>query len=292
MKSGDPAVQDILSATRPTGAMIASLEKITDLPVRKALIDLLGADTIRMSSILAIGAIAENYKSLDLAGSPLTLKFLTDGLNGLKRIDIYRIFSAFPRDLTPKSFEPNCTAERQELEEVTYLYTTTGLWLIDNLRGGKHSNILLALGLDHAKKRAFVAERRYDVCDWVHKTTGNQFIKSFSVPTLWLLWEISICRKRLNSQHTYKGKRAKYDSWVNVWKSFDDFGADLRDFLRPAESATDLIESFEGFMLAEARSVAASNPDIDQLVYKTYIKAERTWGKSALGSGSKVIPYL
>ena len=292
MKSSDLAVQDILSMTRTTGDIIASLEKITDLPVRKALIDLLGADRTRMSSILAVGAIAENYEGLDLAGSPLTLKYLTDGLNNLNRVDVYRIFSVFPRDITPEAFWPHCTEERQELKEVTSLYAATGLWLIDNHRGSKHSNILSALGIDHAQKRAFVAEKRYDVCIWVHKTTKSHLIKSFSVPTLWLLWEISICRKRLNSQHKYASKRTKYDFWVNVWESLDDFGTDLRPFLRPAESASDLIESFEGFMLAEAKAVAASDPDIDKLVYKTYIEAEKTWGRDARESKNKITPYL
>ncbi len=293
-------MRDILSKMQTTGYIIAEFEKLTDIPVRKALIDLLGSDLKRMSSILTISQLGKTYEK----GEEGEVERMVAALQKLTRIDAYRLFSVLPGELTPEAFRPNCSEERTLLEEATFFYATVGLWLIDSHRSSRHTETLNRLGLADAKKRAVVSDRRYQVCEWLYAQRSLSTYSNFiSVPGMWLLWEISVCRRRLRGKYKHGVKDNKYDYWVGIWKQLDNFGIDPDQDrvsqLATANSWGDFVEAFEWIMLADAKEMAESHTDIDTVIYKAYIQAERTWGYKAKKwsceakeNKANVIPFL
>ena len=288
------SLQNLLSQVQPTGYIVAGMENLVDIPCRKMLIDLMGSDYKRMSSIKLIYQLGKIYQK----GEEDKIVSMVSALKRLSRIDAYRLFSVLPGELAPEVFWPNCSEERDHLDKATFFYATVGLWLIDSHRGNRHTASLTGLGLADAKKRALVSQRRYEVCEWLYmQHSADELFSDFlSVPGMWLLWEISICRRRLKGKYKHNSKRQKHDYWAKVWKQLSQVKNGSDQDLVPsqaiADSWIDFIENFEWMMLTDAKEMAEKNPDVDSTIYQPYLKAEKTWGSKALKASGAVTPYL
>lgn len=259
------------------GDAIASFEKAGIAISRKPFIELLGADLTR--SVLNAGLFTIEKAVYDPAS------YMTHGLfEGMTKKDAMRIYSLFPRFITPNAAIPDCREELDTLTETANFYLFSGLWLLNWEKNSKYSEMLGQLGLEEAEKRAWVSRSLYGLCDYMKIHSSSPFLKPLPAPAIWLLCEVSICKNRLADKHKEGSKRKRYERMQKIYARLDS--ADPADDLptRAVNGLPDLAENFYGYFMYLVKKMAADRPDFDQVLLRQYVKAQKVWGREALSS--------
>lgn len=257
---------------------------------RKALIKLLGSDGQRIGSGIALTNISAVFENPE---KELTPTFVAR-LNNLSKKEACRIYALFPRFILPVELFPDCEEERQEFKEMAFVNLSTALWLLDWNSQGRCSALLSRLGIKGTEKRAFVSEKLYSLCAYMKIHSKDEYIQTFSVPALWLMIEVSKCLNGLGEKTKGVSKSKRYKRRQNTFSALNDAVAGNSGealSTRQARDSKDLLENFYRYFMNKAKEIASEQPDFDKILFSDYVKAEKTWGRSARDSKG-VIGYL
>jgi hypothetical protein len=266
------------------GDLIATLKGTCSDDSKKLIISLLGADLPRTNLLTRL-------LQMEKAVTSPSFYMTADVWGDLTKKDAFRIYSLFPRFVAPANVQPDCGEEKDVLDEVKSFYLLSGLWLLNWEKSSRYSEALKTLGIDESEKRAWVSRRLYDLCDYMKIHSDSPYLKPLPVPAIWLLCEISICKKRLENKSKEGSKRKRYDRMTKFYAKLDS--ADPSDALPIAvmTGLPDLAKNFYGYFLHLAKRMAIERPDFDEIFFAPYLKAEKVWGRKALG-GTAVTGYL
>lgn len=266
------------------GDAIATFEKTYPYNIRKILIELLGADLTRLDLNRQLFEISKAVLQPERYMTPELFK-------GLTKKDALRIYTLFPRFITPPAIKPDCKEELDTLTEASNFYLSSGLWLLNWEKNSKFSDVLGQIGIEEAEKRAWVSRILYALCDYMKIHSDSPYLKSLPAPAIWLLCEISLCKNQLADKSKEGSKRKRYERMQKLYARLDS--ADPSDDLptRAVEGLPDLAEHFYGYFLHLVQKMAVERPDFDQVLLSQYTKAQKVWGRKALGEKG-VAAYL
>lgn len=247
---------------------------------RKALIKLIGSDGQRLEAGAALTAISTAIENPD---EELTLDFV-EALNCISKKKAFRIYALLPRFILPTELFPDCEEERGEFRALTLINLNTALWLLDWNSNGRYSGLISRLGINGTEKRAFVSEKLYALCAYMKINSKSKYIQTFSVPALWLMIEVSKCLNSMSEKAKGIRKKERYKKRQQTISAIgDEISGNSASPLptRQADDNSDLLKNFYSYFMYEAQSLAKDHKDFDKLLLSNYLKAERTWGRSA-----------
>ena len=257
------------------------------------ILQLEGDDERKIEALYAFCLVAIAYGNADLD----QLNEVISKVGGLSKDQAIRFFSFLPYVLTPKKLWPDCAEEAEELAVMNGFYSGVSLWLMNSERDNRYTRQLEdLLGLGAEYKRAKVCKERYDICEYLQELSAKSFFREMPVPLMWLLVEISMCRRDISD--SYKSDTAQKERcrrMSSFWKklSYVDGGKEDEPTQRGPIYGMEQLEHFRGLFITEGRELAKDNNTFKE-VWSNYLKLERSWGSYSRDniSGKTMLSYV